>query len=103
MKTAASKSRKTRVPDTILVTTSPSGMRGSGPKPLRVDVLESNVNIFVAQMSSILSKAPDSISKFRLDEFTVSVEISASGEISILGTGAGAEVKGGVEFKFKRS
>jgi hypothetical protein len=102
MKSTASK-RKTKLPETVLVSVSPSGMRASAPKPLKVEILENNVNVFVAQMNSILSKAPDSISKFHLDEFTVSVEISASGEFSILGTGAGAEVKGGVEFKFKRS
>jgi len=66
-------------------------------------VLESNVNIFIGQMGSILSNTPENISKFRLDEFTVTVEISAKGEISILGTGAGVEAKGGVEFKFKRT
>jgi hypothetical protein len=68
-----------------------------------VEILEKNVNIFIAQMSTLLSNAPETISKFRLDEFTVKVEISASGDISILGTGAGVEAKGGVEFKFKRS
>ena len=92
-----------KLPDTVLVTASKSGMRSGGPKSLKVDVLEGNVNIFIGQMNSILSKTPENISKFRLDEFTVSVEISAKGEISILGTGAGVEAKGGVEFKFKRA
>jgi hypothetical protein len=104
MKRAFAKgSKRAKLPDRILVTTSASGMRSSSPKPLKLGVLENNVNIFLAQMDSIVSKAPDTVSKFHLDEFTVTVEISAKGEISILGTGTGAEVKGGVEFKFKRS
>jgi hypothetical protein len=42
------------------------------------------------------------VGDYILDEVTVSAEISASGKIAILGTGAEVSGKGGIELKFRR-
>jgi hypothetical protein len=85
----------------ILVSARPAGMRAFQPK-VKVDVLSDNVNIFLNQMNSVLEKAPENIAQFRFTEFSVSVEVTAKGELSILGSGAGVEAKGGLTFKFVR-
>jgi hypothetical protein len=60
------------------------------------------VNVFIGQIGTVLSQTPDHVSHFHLAEITVSVEVSAKGELSILGTGFGAGAKGGLSFVFKK-
>ena len=46
--------------DTILVVTGDSSpTRGGGIKPLKVDELSVNINLFIEQMGSLLEKTPD--------------------------------------------
>ena len=90
--------------DTILVTAADTTItRKGGPQPLKVEVLAESVNVFMTQISHILDKAPDEVGKFQFTEFTVSAEISAKGQLILLGTGGEAQAKGGVTFTFKKT
>lgn len=89
--------------DTILVTVADSTIRrGRGPKPLEVDVLAENVNIFLGQVEGMLSKAPDKVGKFELTEITITAEVSTTGALMLLGTGGEVSATGGLTFKFVR-
>jgi hypothetical protein len=89
--------------DIILVSTSDTIVtRRRGPKELNVEVLAKNVNLFLTQIESILEKAPDTVSKFQFAEFTISAEISAKGQLVLLGAGGEAGATGGVTFTFKK-
>jgi hypothetical protein len=60
----------------------------------------------LANLSDALSQTFQhikAVGDYTLDEVTVSVEISASGKVAILGTGAEVSGKGGVQLKFRRS
>lgn len=90
--------------NTILVSTSGlANARGKSSKEIQVDVLGENVNLFIAQIGSILEKTPDHIEKFRLTQIAVSAEISAKGSLILLGTGVETEGKGGITFVFTRT
>lgn len=86
----------------ILITTASNTRSLGRPKPLPVEVLSENVNIFLGQIGDVLDKAPQNIQHFHLDEISVTVEVSAKGELSLLGSGVGVEGKGGLSFVFKR-
>jgi hypothetical protein len=66
------------------------------------DDLSVNLNIFLSQMDDILSEAPDSVGKFRLNELEVTVEISAEGKVVLWGIGGGVGGKGGLSLTFTR-
>jgi len=90
--------------DTILVITGDSlTTRGGGVKPLKVDELSVNVNLFIEQMSNILEKTPEKLGKFNFEEFEVYAEITGKGTIAILGTGGEVGATGGLRFVFRRS
>jgi hypothetical protein len=90
--------------DTILVVTGDAvSTRGGGVKPLRVDELSVNVNLFIEQMGSILEKTPEKLGKFQFEEFEVYAEITGKGTLAILGTGGEVGATGGLRFVFRRS
>ncbi len=90
--------------DTMLVVTGdPVSTRGGGVKPLKVDELSVNVNLFIEQMGSILEKTPEKLGKFHFEEFEVYAEITGKGTLAILGTGAEVGATGGLRFLFRRS
>jgi hypothetical protein len=88
--------------DTILVTTTTTGMRGAMPKELKVDVLANNVNLFLTQIEGVLANTPETVQKFQFAEFTVSAEVSAKGQLVLLGTGGEAGATGGITFTFRK-
>ena len=92
-------------PDTILVhTTDTEITRGprSGIKEINVQALGDNVNIFLTQISTILEKSPQDVGIFKLTKFTVSAEVSATGQLIVLGSGGSASAKGALTFEFER-
>ncbi|MBV9231009.1 MAG: hypothetical protein JOZ18_16995 [Chloroflexi bacterium] len=96
--------KKTADKDTMWVLTGGSMItRGSGAKPLKVEELSVNVNLFIEQMGSILEKTPEKLGKFHFDEFEVHADITAQGTIVVLGTGVQAGATGGLKFVFRRS
>jgi hypothetical protein len=89
---------------TILVRTADIAVTRGQARELEVEVLAHNVNLFLAQIESMVEKAPEEVGegKFRLTEFAVSAEISAKGALVLMGTGVEAAGKGGITFKFER-
>jgi len=89
---------------TILVRTAESVETRRRPTTqLTVDELSVNVNLFLQQLSGVLDKAPESVGKFHLAELEVHAEISAKGQLVVLGTGGEVGATGGLKFVFKRS
>ncbi len=91
--------------DTIWVVTSePIATRGGRQsKPLRVEVLADNVNLFIGQMGAILEKTPEKVGKFHFEELEVHAEISGKGTLTLFGTGGEIGATGGLRFVFRRS
>ena len=79
---------------TILVhTEDAAAVRGRGPRELEIETLSENVSRFLAQIESIIGRAPEDVGSFRLNEFEVSAEVSAEGKLALIGTGVGAAAK----------
>jgi hypothetical protein len=67
--------------------------------------LEQNMTHFLRVVGSLFSQAEQQAkvnSKMQLDEIELSVEISAGGEVKLIGNGAKAGTKGAIKLKFKR-
>ncbi|MHC5728209.1 MAG: Pepco domain-containing protein [Nostoc sp.] len=67
--------------------------------------LEQNMTHFLKLVGSLFSQAEQQAkvnSKMQLDEIELSVEISADGEVKLIGNGAKAGSKGAIKLKFKR-
>ena len=83
-------------------------VRGVGDRPswrripIQTEELAVNVNLFLNNIESVLEKTPDKIGKFRLDEISVSAEITGEGKVVLCGIGGEIGVTGGVQFVFKR-
>jgi hypothetical protein len=92
--------------DTMWVVTSePIATRGGGKqaKPLKVDWLAENVNLFIAQMGALLEQTPEKLGKFQFDELEVHAEISGKGTLILFGTGGEVGATGGLRFVFRRA
>ena len=100
-------SEETMDKDTIWVVTSePMATRGTGikqAKPLKIDVLAENINLFIGQMGSVLEKTPEKLGKFHFEELEVHAEVTRKGTISLFGTGGEIGATGGLRFLFRRS
>ncbi|MEH1825671.1 MAG: hypothetical protein V7L22_09955 [Nostoc sp.] len=67
--------------------------------------LEQNMTHFLKLVGSLFSQAEQQAkvnSKMQLDEIELSVEISADGEVKLIGSGVKAGSKGAIKLKFKR-
>lgn len=93
------------VKDTIwVVTSAPIATRGGGrqSKPLKVEMLAENINLFIGQMGAMLENTPDKVGKFHFEEFEVYAEITGKGTLALFGTGAELGATGGLRFLFRR-
>lgn len=84
-----------------------SSRRGDGAnfysaKNVKIQDLSANVNIFLGQMKNVIDAVPVEANGFTFDEIEVSVEISATGKLNILGTGVEGSAGGGFKFIFRR-
>ncbi|MEH2144474.1 Pepco domain-containing protein [Nostoc sp.] len=67
--------------------------------------LEQNMTHFLKVVGSLFNQAEQQAkvnSRMQLDEIELSVEISAEGEVKLIGSGAKAGSKGAIKLKFKR-
>ena len=89
--------------ETLLVYTGRAGVttRGSA-KEFPIETLADNVRDFLTKVNKILSAAPESSGSFKLKEFEVSAEVSASGKLGLLGSGVEASATGALKFTFQR-
>jgi hypothetical protein len=90
--------------DTIIVITSETGVvRGGIASKLKIEDLAVNVNVFLEQVSNVISKSPTQLGNFQFVEFEVHAEVTAKGMLALLGTGGEAGAKGGLKFVFRRA
>lgn len=104
--------RKNKIQDenkitVVAITDEEEGMRsGSGAlvKKLEIGVeqLSINVNVFLAQMGSIVANTPAQVGGFQLAEIEVSAEITGKGQVILWGVGGEVGTGGGIKFVFKK-
>ena len=73
-----------------------------GRSGVAIETLQARITAFLDAMQTLIDKAPEPQNGFALDQIQVAVEISAKGQLSILGTGGELAGKGGLTFTFKR-
>ncbi len=96
-------SKKTRKQSMVWIATAESvQMRGGELRELDVNQIGGNVNLFLGQMGTILKDTPDKLGPFQFVEFEVHADISAEGQIILLGTGGKVGASGGIKFVFRR-
>lgn len=83
-----------------------TGSKGVGDAvKVSAQTLEQNMSHFLKLVGSLFSQAEQQAkvnSKMQLDEIELSVEISADGEVKLIGSGVKAGSKGAIKLKFKR-
>jgi hypothetical protein len=67
-----------------------------------VSVLAKNMESFLAQLRTILSPGATSVGGFQIAQVEVSAQITADGQVCLLGSGAKVEMQGGVKFVLRR-
>ena len=72
-------------------------------KVVDVKTLQDEVQSFLGAMEKIIGNLSQEIGNYTMDTITVSAEVSASGKVSLFGTGGEVGGKGGLSFAFKRS
>jgi hypothetical protein len=73
-----------------------------GRQKVDVDVLKQRLNDFLSCIQDVVQGIPDTLGDYTLDTITLAVEVSAKGQVSLLGTGGEIAGKGGLTFTLKR-
>lgn len=79
--------------------------RSTGGKQIAeipIDGLKSQVDAVISGLDDLFAARADALKNYELAEFTVSLEVTASGKIGILGTGVETSGTGGIELTFRR-
>lgn len=81
------------------------GLGGSIKNTVRavnVSTLRENMGQFFDQLQEMLASGKGKIGEFEISQVEVSAQITAGGEVCILGSGMKAEAQGGIKFVLKR-
>jgi hypothetical protein len=73
-----------------------------GRTEIPVDVFRQRVTGFLDSMRSVIAELPEACGGYQLDQVTVSAEVSARGQISLLGTGGEVAGTSSLTFTFTR-
>ncbi|MFC8045241.1 hypothetical protein [Nocardia sp. NPDC057353] len=73
-----------------------------GRSEIPADLFRDRVLTFVDAIREIVADIPDSAGEYSLHEVQVTVEVSAKGQLSLLGTGGELAGKGGLTFTFRK-
>jgi hypothetical protein len=73
-----------------------------GRAEVPVDVFQARVTKFLESMRGVIADVPAAFGKYQLDQVTISAEVSAKGQISLLGSGGELAGKSGLTFTFTR-
>lgn len=73
-----------------------------GRAEVPLDTFRQRVTGFVDSMRDVITGIPEALGKYQLDQVTVSAEVSAKGQISLLGSGGELAGKSGLTFTFTR-
>lgn len=74
-----------------------------GRADIPIDVFKRRVETFMAAMGEVIGGVAAKAGDYSLEQVTVSVEISAKGQLSLLGTSGELAGKGGLTFTFTKS
>ncbi len=85
-----------------VATAEPVEVRGGQFRQLEIAQLTVNVNVFLEHMHEVLKSTPEKVGKFQFLEFEVSAEVSAEGQLVLMGAGGKAGLTGGLKFVFRR-
>ena len=69
---------------------------------IEVETLADNMTLFIGQIDQILAKTPAAVQKFQLVEFQVEAQISAKGQLVLLGAGGEIGGSGSLKFTFRK-
>jgi hypothetical protein len=69
---------------------------------VRTDDLAKRLGDFLAGMSGVVDGLPETMGGFEVDSITLAVEVTAKGQVSLLGTGGELAGTGGLTFELKR-
>lgn len=73
-----------------------------GTAEVSVEHLRARLNTFLTSMTSVIQSMPDDFGEYTLETVTFTVEISAKGTVSLLGSGGEVAGKSGLAFVLKR-
>jgi hypothetical protein len=74
-----------------------------GRSDIPLELFRKRVDAFMIAMGDVISGLATRAGGYQLDQVQVSVEISAKGHLSLLGTGGELAGKGGLTFTFKKA
>ncbi|MEM8637711.1 MAG: hypothetical protein AAGG51_02675 [Cyanobacteria bacterium P01_G01_bin.54] len=66
-----------------------------------VGALQNNMSRFIQLVGSIFQQA-ETVAGMELDEVKLAVDVTADGDVKLMGSGVGLEGKGAIELTFKR-
>jgi hypothetical protein len=66
------------------------------------NTLRENLAAFLTNMSQVIEHLPEQIGGLSIDSLSISMEVSAKGTVSLLGTGGELAGKGGLTLSLKR-
>src|SRR4051794_6407195 len=103
----------TTTPDYVWVLGLPGGTEDRGDtfrggdlriarRKVPVSELRDNVNAFVLAMAEAVGGIPHALSGYSIDSIELSLEVSAAGSVSLLGTGGEVTGTGGITLTLKR-
>jgi hypothetical protein len=73
-----------------------------GRAEVPLEIFRQRVTGFVDSMREVITGLPEAFGKYQLDQVTVSAEVSAKGQVSLLGSGGELAGKSGLTFTFTR-
>jgi|SRR5689334_4341139 len=73
-----------------------------GRAEVPLETFRQRVTGFVDSMREVITGIPEAFGKYQLDQVTVSAEVSAKGQVSLLGSGGELAGKSGLTFTFTR-
>jgi hypothetical protein len=69
---------------------------------VKVSALQTRVGEFLEAMKQVMEKVPADFGELRLDSITITAEVNAKGQVSLLGAGGEVGGRGGISFTLKR-
>jgi len=73
-----------------------------GRSEVPVGELGHRVTAFLESMRDVITGLPDAFGSYELDQITISAEVSAKGQVSLLGSGGELAGTAGITFQFTR-
>lgn len=65
--------------------------------------LKTEMVAFLEKMKGVVGEVPDELGRYSIDTVTLSLEVSATGKINLIGAGAEVTGSGGIQLTLKRA